>query len=111
EEFGDKIGRFTLAEARRTGKPTWGNEQGPFGTLTLRVVYPWFSEGKLLGYIELGKEVEDVLHEVRQMLGVDLVVVADKQFLDRAKWEKASKNLPRPARWDQFKSTVVVSQT
>src|SRR5439155_9599472 len=62
EQHDDPIERFTLKEAERTGHPQWGNEQGPFGTLTLRVVYPWRNQqGKLIGYIELGKEVEDVL--------------------------------------------------
>ncbi len=39
EEFGDKIDRLTLEQAARTGQPAAGNEQGPFGALTLRVVH------------------------------------------------------------------------
>ncbi|GEM_PF-4982053 len=33
DEWGDKVERFVLLEAQRTGKPYWGNEQGPFGSL------------------------------------------------------------------------------
>ncbi|QJW84186.1 hypothetical protein HK414_10845 [Ramlibacter terrae] len=47
---GDRIDRFTLREAERTGKPFWANEQGPLGSFTLRVVYPWKVDGQLIGY-------------------------------------------------------------
>src|ERR1041384_1773137 len=49
EQNGDKIDRFTLLEAERTGKPASGIERGPIGTFVQRLVYPWFSGGELIG--------------------------------------------------------------
>ncbi len=39
--YGDYIDRYTMAGAAREDKPFHGIELGPFGTFTLRVVYPW----------------------------------------------------------------------
>ncbi|MCC6933984.1 MAG: hypothetical protein IT292_12170 [Deltaproteobacteria bacterium] len=61
EKQGDIINRFTTLEAERTGKLAAGIEIGPLGTFTLRVVNPVYSKGMLVGYLELGKEIEDNL--------------------------------------------------
>lgn len=44
ERHGDVIDRFTTREAERTGKLAQGVELGPLGTLTLRVVDPWYAD-------------------------------------------------------------------
>jgi signal transduction histidine kinase len=107
----DKIGRFVLHEARRTGQPFWGNEQGPLGTFTLRVAYPWISEGEVIGYLEMGIEFEDIMNNIKSNLDVDVFVAIDKDYFDRAKWEEAQKQRPFPVPWDEFPSVVVLSRT
>jgi signal transduction histidine kinase/CheY-like chemotaxis protein len=111
QEYGDRIERFTLAEARRTGKPATGNEQGPFGTCTLRFVLPWVHGGRLLGYLELGIELEDVMQSVHELIDGDVLVTLDKARLDRDKWERNQRTHGRDLRWDEFPSVVVVSRT
>ena len=93
EEYGDSIERFTLNEARRTGKPAMGNEQGPFGTCTLRFVAPWLHAGELLGYLELGIELEDVMQRVHDLIDGNVLVTMDKQLLDRDKWGATNVNM------------------
>jgi hypothetical protein len=110
-KHGDKIGRFVLQEARRTGKPFWGNEQGPLGTFTLRVVYPWVSEGEVIGYLEMGIEFEDIMQSIKKYLDVDVFVAIDKGYFDRAKWDEAQKQREYPVSWDEFPSVVVLSRT
>jgi hypothetical protein len=110
EEYGDRIERFTLAEARRTGKAAMGNEQGPFGTCTLRYVLPWIHAGELLGYLELGMELEDVMRRVHEVIDGDVLVTLDKQLLDRDKWERNQRRHGGNLRWDEFPSVVVVSR-
>jgi signal transduction histidine kinase/ActR/RegA family two-component response regulator len=111
EEYGDRVDRFTLAEAQRTGQPATGNEQGPFGTCTLRFVLPWIHAGELLGYLELGIELEDVMQRVHDLIDSDVLVTLDKQLLDRDKWERNQRNQGSNLRWDEFPSVVVVSRT
>jgi signal transduction histidine kinase len=111
DKHGDKIGRFVLQEARRTGQPFWGNEQGPLGTFTLRVVYPWISEGEVIGYLEMGIEFEDIMNNIKSNLHADIFVAIDKGYFDRAKWEEAQKQRRFPVPWDEFPSVVVLSRT
>ncbi len=111
DEHGDKIDRFVLQEAQRTGKPFWGNEQGPFGSFTLRVNYPWFSDGKVIGYLEMGIEFEDVMRAVHKLLEADVFIAIHKQFLDRDKWESMRKRTGHRVDWDEFPSMVVPSRT
>jgi signal transduction histidine kinase len=111
EEWGDRIDRFVLQEAQRTGRPFWGNEQGPFGSFTLRVVHPWNRAGELIGYFELGIEFEDVMPSIHELLDVDVFVAIDKKFLDRPKWDSMQKKLGRSVRWDEFPSVIVLSRT
>ena len=111
DHFGDRIDRFTLREAALSGRPYWGNEQGPFGTFTLRTVYPWHSGGKLIGYLEMGVEFEHMASEIKQAVGADLFVVVDKKYFDRRQWTATQRRLPRPIDWDEFKDVVVLTRT
>ncbi|HUL93765.1 MAG TPA: ATP-binding protein [Burkholderiales bacterium] len=110
-DWGDRIDRQVLQKAQRTGEPAWGNEQGPFGTLTLRVVHPWRVGGELIGYFELGVEFEDVMKSVVGQLDMDVFVAADKRLFDRQKFESAKKVSSHQAFWDEFPSTLVLSRT
>ncbi|MGB8841566.1 MAG: ATP-binding protein [Aliidongia sp.] len=110
-EWGDKIDRLVDIQAQRTGEPAWANEQGPFGTLTLRVVYPWYRDGTLIGFLELGKEFEDVVNSFNARLGVDVFLAADKKLFDYTKWQRAHQQYGHQADWDEFPSVVLLSRT
>jgi len=103
---GDLISRFTALEAERTGKTASGIELGPLGTFTLRVVQPVFLDGNLVGYVELGKEIEDIL-KLRQTADLELAVAIDKKFLNRPAWEEGMRRLGRQADWDRLPHSVV----
>jgi PAS domain S-box-containing protein len=108
EKRGDLINRFTAREAERTGKTASGIELGPLGTFTLRVVQPVFSPaGTLVGYVELGKEIEDVLR-LRRTSGLELAVVVSKQHLSRQSFEEGQRFLQREADWDRLPHSVVI---
>lgn len=108
EFHGDRLDRFSLREAERLGKKAAGIELGPLGTFTLRVVQPVYLEGVLIGYLELGKEIEDLLLRLNQRLGVELAVTIRKQKLDRQQWEAGMKMLGREADWDRYKNEVLI---
>jgi signal transduction histidine kinase len=111
EQNGDTINRFTLREAERTGQIASGIERGPIGTFVLRVVSPWRHEGRLIGYVELGVEFEDIVQRLHGLLNIDFVIAVYKQFLDRDQWNRALKTYARQASWDQFPTTVVMDKT
>jgi PAS domain-containing protein len=105
---GDLINRFTAREAERTGKVASGIELGPLGIFTLRVVHPVFEGGRCVGYVELGKEIEDVLQALQPRSGVQLALVIRKEFLSRKGWETGMRMLGRDADWERLPRSVMI---
>lgn len=110
EQSGDRNNRYTAVEAELTGKTTRGLECGPRGTLTLRVVQPVFEQGRLLGYVELGKEIEDVLGTLLGHMEEwnQMAVILHKDHLDRKAWEATQRSLGRDADWDHMPNHVAI---
>jgi len=108
EKRGDIINRFTAIEAERTGKAASGIELGPLGIFTLRVVQPVLEGDKLVGYVELGKEIEDVLQALRGFSGNELAVVIHKEHLNRLAWEDGMRLLGRVTDWDRLPHSVII---
>jgi PAS domain S-box-containing protein len=111
DQHGDQIDRFTMTEAVDKRGDTSGIELGPWGTFTLRVVSPWRINGKLVGYIELGKEIDQLTPLLAETFGVELISVIAKEHLDRLKWEKGMEILGRSHDWSALPHEVVVSST
>lgn len=109
--FGDYITRSTLNAAVRKGTVSSGIELGPLGTFTLRVVHPWYIDGILVGYIELGKEILHIAPMIKHSLKVDLVFTINKTRLHRTDWEEGMRMLGRSANWDLFPDAVVIDAT
>ena len=85
---GDLIDRSHLLEAERTGKISPGLVIGQVGTLVLRVAQPVFDEEKLLGYVELGKEIEYILTDIYLPPGSYFAATMRKPCLSRDQWEE-----------------------
>ncbi len=78
---GDTISRLTLDQASRQQSTASGLELGPLGTLTLRVVRPWLINGHLAGYLEIGRDIRQILPELRSILGVHLIASINRSRL------------------------------
>lgn len=114
ERHGDRIDRQTTLEAERTGATTYGVELGPLGTFTLRLVTPWYTAGPdqhLIGFVELGMEIDHVLQMAQTSTGMPAFVLLAKQFLQRADWEAGMRMLGRRPEWDLFPDVVLNGQT
>jgi len=108
EKYGDVIDRFTLLEAMRTDQTVAGIELGPLGTLSLRVVHPIYHEYSLIGYLELGKEIEDILEDIHADPEIEVAVSIHKHDLDRKQWEEGMAMLGREPNWDYCDETVLI---
>lgn len=111
EHHGDTIDRYTTARARDTGESAHGLELGPMGTLTLRTVTPWRLDGTVIGYVELGEEIGQLLQEIHVSLGLDLFAFVDKRFLSRQAWEHGTRLLDRTGDWEEYGDLALVAQT
>jgi len=108
DQRGDLIDRFTMLEAERTGKIATGIELGPLGTFTLRMVQPVFVDNILVGYLELGREIEDALAEIHADKDIELAVTINKAELDQTQWQAGMKMLGREANWDRYADNVLI---
>ncbi len=89
-------------------EPAYRIEPGPFGTLILRVAVPIRDDDELIGFVELGKEIEDALRSLHTRYGIELALTLPKQHLDRRAWERGMRRLDRDADWDRLPASVVV---
>lgn len=106
--YGDRIDRFTTLEAERTGKLIYGIELGPLGTITLRVVHPWFDQGKLIGYVEFGMEIYKFFDKIMDDLDTKILVTLNKKFLDQKSAEKWAISQGNPLVWGRYDDMVLV---
>jgi PAS domain S-box-containing protein len=109
DRHGDVIDRFTMLRAESTGATATGIELGPLGTLTLRVVEPWLVDGELIGYVEVGEEIQHILEELKEFTDLEIHTAIRKEYLDRASWEVGANMLGRADVWDRLASFVLVS--
>ena len=110
DRYGDRIDRFTTLEAEKTGRESQGVELGPLGTLTLRVVTPWYEGERLLGYVELGMEVEHILKELQEILDSRVFIFINKDFIQRKGWEAGIRMLGHKEEWGHFSDTVIAGE-
>ena len=105
--FGDKVNRYTCLEAQRTGKPSYGIELGLLGTFTLRVVVPWYVQGKLIGYVELGTDINRIVNRIKNTLVIEPFVFIKKSLLDQKNWESGMKMLGYQGNWNMMSDYVI----
>lgn len=105
---GDEITRFTLWQAQDTKSAASGIELGKTA-YALRVVKPYIADGKLIGYVELSKEIDHFLDILQGETDNDFVFVADKRYLDREKWASVKQTAGSEDNWDDMDRYVVVS--
>jgi signal transduction histidine kinase len=111
QRYGDRIDRHTLDEAFTTQDLAWGVELGESGQFVLRVVKPWLVDGELVGYIELGENIEHLTRRVKRTTGADLVVVIDKRYLEYKAWSEMQEQLGSRVDWNQFPDKLIIDKT
>ncbi len=111
ERYGDQIERLTMQQARSGIQVAAGAEMGPLGTFTLRVVVPWFNNERLIGFIELGEEIEPLLEKIAVQTDSQVAILIRKQILEREAWQEGRQMLGRSAGWDLLPEHVVTAVT
>lgn len=110
--YGDVIDRITMVQAQSSGSYVSGVELGPLGTFTLRLVAPWYDQHTqtLIGYVELGMDMEHVIEKLQDFFGVRVFTLISKEFLDREQWENR-KYFGHTSNWDHFPNFVLSEHT
>ena len=108
---GDVVERFTALQAERTKNVASGIELGSPGIFFLCAVQPVFENGVLIGYVELGKEVEEIFNQLKQVFKVELAVIIRKKYIQSAKYEAEMSLLRRALEWERFSRHAVIFST
>ncbi len=110
-KFDDVIERPALNKAIARRENSVGKELGK-SAFALRVGRPfWGADGKLIGYIELGTEIEFFLDRMKQQTGNDFAMFIQKRLLDESEWARtrALRNIKNT--WNDFGEVVVTNST
>ena len=108
EYRGTRSDGFIVLEAERTGKTASGVELGTLGAFTLRVVQPVFEDGKRVGYVELGTNIEDVPQTIHARSGNQIAVSVRKKYLNRQMWEEGVRAHGGGADWERLPDSVII---
>ncbi len=109
--YGDRINRFIVDEAVRKKEPVYGITLATFGTFSLRYAQPWYIDDKLVGFVELGKKIEDIASQLKEVLDVELFFVVKKTCLYREDWERGMKAAGRKGDWELMQNLVITDST
>lgn len=107
-KFDDVIERPTILKAIERREPSAGKELGK-SAFALRVGKPLLVDGRLVGYIELGEEIEFFLGRMKQQTGNDFAMFIQKKRIDASEWARTRGT--RRNTWEDLKDVVVVNST
>lgn len=107
-KFDDVIDRATLSRAVSRRETAAGKEMGKTA-FALRVVRPYVVDGKLVGYMELGEEIDHFLGRMKSQSGDDVAMFIAKKHLDQAEWARVRG--PTRNNWGEWPEVVVVDST
>ena len=108
---GDRIDRVTVQTSQRTGEDAWGVEPGVVGLFTLRYTRPYFENGQLVGFVELGTELQLLLGDLGANLNLDLINVVQKKFTTKENFEFSRGIFGFSGNWDDYQDLVVTHKT
>ncbi|MCP4996796.1 MAG: response regulator [Gammaproteobacteria bacterium] len=109
-KYGDTIGRSTMALAAENNELTSGLELGSLGAFTLRSVRPWYINAELVGYLELGKEIDEVISGIEDESGISIIPLVEKKFLTKENWLADKEVFGYGGFWDDMSEYAQVGE-
>jgi HAMP domain-containing protein len=110
-KFGDTLNRFFDQEVSRTHAIVSGNELAKAG-FAVRIIRPFYDgQGGVTGYVEMGEELGQFIHTMKDQTGSDYGLLLNKKFVDRQFWADSSKVWKRRDNWDDNPNFVVADKT
>lgn len=111
QKHDDVIERPALNKAIARRENSVGKELGK-SAFALRVGRPfWGADGKLIGYIELGTEIEHFLDRMKKQTGNDFAMFIQKKLIDESEWARTRALHGAKNTWNDFPEVVVTNAT
>lgn len=109
-QFGDKITRKTFQKSASTNGFGSGLELGATA-FALRVVHPYYNGTELIGYIELGEEIDHFLKVMKKQTNEDFGLFINKQYIKHADWKATRDAKGLRDNYDDLKDYVAIDTT
>lgn len=109
-EFGDKITRETFEKSVRINGFGTGLELGKTA-FALRVVHPYYNGTNLIGYIELGEEIDHFLKYMKKQTGNEFGIFIKKEYINHEDWKSMRAINGLNDNYDSLKNYVVIDTT
>jgi hypothetical protein len=110
ELAGDPVSRPSFVRAVQSGDLATGVDLGKTA-FALRAVLPWRAGGAVIGWLELGQEIDEFLAVMKSQTGDDYALFLEKAHVDRDAWSEqhARRGLRDP--WDDHPGVVLAHGT
>lgn len=109
-QFGDKITRKTLEKSVQSNGFGTGLELGATA-FALRVVHPYYNGTTLIGYLELGEEINHFLKVMKKQTNEDFGIFINKQYIKHADWKAMRDSKGLSDNYDDLKDYVAIDTT
>lgn len=109
-QSGDIIKRATYLNSVKSKQITSGKELGKTA-FALRVVHPYYDNGKLIGYMELGEEIDHFFEIMKKQTGNEYGLLIKKEYLDAQEWAAMTTSKGLKNNWNNYKDVVLVDKT
>jgi len=110
DKAGDVIARTTYQNSAKSKDFSSGKELGKTA-FALRVVHPYYYNGKLIGYMELGEEIDHFLESMKKQTGNEYGLLIKKKYLDSEEWASVRASHGLKNNWDDLADSVLVNST
>ena len=108
--YDDEITRQTFTIAKQTQDIGADIELGKTA-YALRVVMPYYNNGELIGYVELGEEIDDFLDILKEETRNEYSIIVHKEKLDSEKWKSVREVAGLRNNWDDIENYVIIETT
>lgn len=109
-KFGDNITRKTYQKSVQSNGFGTGLELGATA-FALRVVHPYYDGTTLIGYIELGEEIDHFLKIMKTQTGNDYGLFIKKEYIKHEDWKAMLDTKGLRDNYDDMKDYVMIDTT
>jgi len=108
--YNDVITRITFAKSVKSASFGTGIELGKTA-FALRVVHPFYYNKQLIGYLELGQEIDYFLEAMKSQSGNEYGLLVLKNKIDENKWASVREKKNLHNNWNDMKTSVLIAAT
>ncbi|MCZ7362607.1 MAG: PAS domain S-box protein, partial [Candidatus Methanoperedens sp.] len=108
--YGDIVTRVSFQKARDTKNLSSGIELGKTA-FALRSVAPYYDNGELIGYMELGEEIDHFLKILKGNTNNEFAIIVDKEYLNREDWKSVRQVAGLRDNWNDSEKHLLISST